>query len=694
MSALLEKLPTILVLAVLVGIFLALCRRTRSNTINLWTGAWFLIFIHFFVQLFETNSGTSLADIVDILSLALSAVVFIVSMTRYAEKTWRALALVALFAAPLTLQSVVDVRQWEQRSLRLACAVAIFGGAMLVSGLKYRRAWLGRAALAGVLGRSLYGIGHGHYDFVMLAILSLGFAWSGVLYWHIFRRRTAGVLTTAGGFLCWGAVFPAGWLADTYWHNLQINPELWNVPKFFVAFGMILTLLEEKSHAVEKAAERERAVNEQLERFAHLTSQLLSGMELKKVCGEIAAAIVETTTFQRAAVLLANDDKTLYVAGSRGFGAEAERKLEQMAPEWNTTQLGELCHKGTAIGRNSYQLERELAGPLAAVANERPCGDDSHWRAGEKIFVPLLSPRGVYVGNISLDEPCDPARVAHDEISKVELLATDLAVTVENNCLQRQLIRSEKLAALGQLVAGVAHEINNPLTAVIGYCELMADQSLPSSAAQMREKLSREALRMKRIVDNLLRFASPRKVGCKVCSLESIVQEVISLREYHLQVRGVKTETHIEPDLPHFDMEEDQFKQILLNLLNNAVDAVEGTRDKRILIEAKRREDRVLVRFQDSGPGFIDPQRAFDPFYTTKPVGKGTGLGLSICYGIVREHGGDIHAHNLSPNGAVVSIELPISASRTEPEQGEPVLVGASQEYWRRSPGDSMTKER
>jgi signal transduction histidine kinase len=119
----------------------------------------------------------------------------------------------------------------------------------------------------------------------------------------------------------------------------------------------------------------------------------------------------------------------------------------------------------------------------------------------------------------------------------------------------------------------------------------------------------------------------------------------------------------IEPDLPHVALDEDQFKQILFNLFNNSVDALQGMRKKRIAIAATRRDDRVILYFDDNGPGFDDMNRVFDPFYTTKAIGKGTGLGLSICYGIVKEHGGDIHAMNLDPHGARIVLELPVRAA-------------------------------
>src|SRR5262249_27579011 len=149
----------------------------------------------------------------------------------------------------------------------------------------------------------------------------------------------------------------------------------------------------------------------------------------------------------------------------------------------------------------------------------------------------------------------------------------------------------------------------------------------------------------------------------KSANLELLLQDVLALREYHLRNHDVDVQLQIEPHLPPIALDEDQFKQILLNLLNNSIDALEGCPDKSIRVEATRPGERVVVCFDDSGPGFSDMNRVFDPFYTTKPVGKGTGLGLSICYGIVKEHGGEISAANLESRGARIMLELPLQSS-------------------------------
>src|SRR6478735_8285877 len=159
----------------------------------------------------------------------------------------------------------------------------------------------------------------------------------------------------------------------------------------------------------------------------------------------------------------------------------------------------------------------------------------AHWTKGNQIFVPLRSMRGVHVGCIGLSDPREVTRVNAEELTKIELLAGDLAVTVDNAALHRQLARAEKLAAMGQLVAGVAHELNNPLTSIVGYSELIGDDIPAGPARQKLDKMLREAQRMKRIIENLLRFARQNSLEKKSANVDTLLQDVLALREYHLR---------------------------------------------------------------------------------------------------------------------------------------------------------------
>ena len=226
---------------------------------------------------------------------------------------------------------------------------------------------------------------------------------------------------------------------------------------------------------------------------------------------------------------------------------------------------------------------------------------------------------------------------------------------------QEQLLHSEKMAAVGQLISGVAHELNNPLTAILGYSQLLLSSGqMPVQGMEYSDKLYKQAQRTHRIVQNLLSFARQHKPERVAVQLNQILQDTLALRDYDLRLSNVRVHYDLAPDLPMTAADPHQLQQVFLNLVNNAVDAIlEQSKEGDLWVSTKTLEGRLIVEFRDSGPGVKDASRVFDPFYTTKPVGKGTGLGLSICYGIVSEHGGSIRVSNLQPSGACFTIELP-----------------------------------
>lgn len=666
MAILFDKLPTILVLAVMVGIFVALRRHVKSARLHLWITAWVLIFVHFFVQLFEPQDGnlTPVTFMIDLGSLQLSALFFVASLTSFFENTKLTLSLLALTGIPVMAYTAGLAYELKWRWLYISCAAIIFYGSPLFVILRRKLIfefffWAPIVAISGTV--AIVHAWRYEFDFGFLATLTLGFALPGLLFWRRYPRWSPGVVTSAGGFLLWGAVFPIGAMLDAWAPTLKVNPELWNTPKFFVAFGMILTLLEDKSAFLKSAGRREQKLNYQLQKFSGITSRLLSGVDVNLICNEIAAAIRETSTFDRVVIILSSDGRNLHAAGHSGYEGDAAKLVQHKCDEvWKFEDLVEACTVGDRLGDRSILLRPEQMQKYGQVPSSAQYEPSEHWAKGNQVLVPLQSMRGAHVGCIALSDPRDVTRVNAAEMTRIELLAGDLAVTVDNAALHRQLARAEKLAALGQLVAGVAHELNNPLASIVGYSELISDEIPSGPARQKLDKMLREAQRMKRIIENLLRFARQNSLAKKSANLETLLQEVLALREYHLSNHDIEVQVQIEPALPHVGLDEDQFKQILLNLLNNSIDALDGNSLKRIRIEASCSNSRVTLRFDDNGPGFSDVNRVFDPFYTTKPVGKGTGLGLSICYGIVKEHGGEIHAENLEPQGARIALELPV----------------------------------
>jgi signal transduction histidine kinase len=226
--------------------------------------------------------------------------------------------------------------------------------------------------------------------------------------------------------------------------------------------------------------------------------------------------------------------------------------------------------------------------------------------------------------------------------------------------LQTQIVQSEKLVSLGQLAAGAAHEINNPLTAILGFSDLLADDpSLPEKARGTASKIRDQARRTKTLVGNLLSFARQVPTERTLLDINTVVTNAVQLRTLDLRTGTVRIELQLESVLPGVRGDGNQLMQVFFNLISNAVDAMEAAAGGVLTIKTMRDRAYVVVLFLDTGPGIKEPHRVFDPFYTTKPVGKGTGLGLSICFGIVQEHSGRIHCYNRQEGGAAFRIELP-----------------------------------
>jgi PAS domain S-box-containing protein len=252
-----------------------------------------------------------------------------------------------------------------------------------------------------------------------------------------------------------------------------------------------------------------------------------------------------------------------------------------------------------------------------------------------------------------------PMRDEQGTVTSIVLVLTDIT---DSAVLRDKLVHTEKMAAVGQLVSGVAHEVNNPLTAILGFADLlMENPDLPENARKDMRVILQEAQRTKQIVQNLLSFARQMPPQRSSVQLNSILRRTVQLRSYDFNSHGVDIVEHLDEGLPEVIGDAHQLQQVFLNILNNAYDAVhEVGRSPRIEIMSTKAGDAVEVSFRDNGNGITDPDKIFDPFFTTKEIGKGTGLGLSICYGILKEHGGEILCHNnAGGHGATFIVRLP-----------------------------------
>lgn len=240
-------------------------------------------------------------------------------------------------------------------------------------------------------------------------------------------------------------------------------------------------------------------------------------------------------------------------------------------------------------------------------------------------------------------------------------LVHELWESLENvKRLQTHFVQSEKLASLGQLAAGAAHEINNPLTAILGYADVLTIENAANTRAHsLGDKIREQARRTKDLVNNLLSFARQVPAEKQLLDLNSVLTGAVQLRNLDLRGKNIRIELENRSILPAVRGDPNQLLQVFYHLISNAVDAMETAGGGVLLIRTLRERGNVVIEFSDTGPGMKEPEKVFDPFYTTKEVGKGTGLGLSICYGVMEEHGGRISGFNRPEGGCTFRLELP-----------------------------------
>jgi PAS domain S-box-containing protein len=266
-----------------------------------------------------------------------------------------------------------------------------------------------------------------------------------------------------------------------------------------------------------------------------------------------------------------------------------------------------------------------------------------------------------------------PMRDGQNTVNSVVVVMTDIT---DASVMQAKLAHSERMATLGRLVSGVAHEVNNPLAAILGFTDLLLENpEVPANAREDLQIILQETQRTKDIVQDLLSFARQRPVKRELVNVGVILKQTTKLRSYDFQSHGVEVLEEYDENLPTVMGDSQQLQQVFLNILNNAYDAIEesGRRGK-IQITTAYKDNAIEIVLTDNGTGISDVERIFDPFYTTKQTGKGTGLGLSICYGIVRAHGGEIQCrNNAGGHGSTFSIRIPVaheSAAASAKEAG------------------------
>jgi two-component system NtrC family sensor kinase len=402
-------------------------------------------------------------------------------------------------------------------------------------------------------------------------------------------------------------------------------------------------------------------------RILHTVAQAVSrSLDVDEVLKTALDALTHVTGHETSSLhLMSEDGTTLHLRGERGLSPHL-REANLVLPV-GQGYIGRAAATGRTTGTQDAAADTQTFAPAQqAVRKDQIKGF---------VSVPIHS-RDRILGTLSLGRSTDTPFSPRD-VALLEATADQVGIALDNARLysetrrqlvelqrtQAQLVHAEKQSAVGQLASGVAHEINNPLTTILGQTHLLlTQQALTDHVRERLNIIAEETARAARIVQNLLLFSRHYPAERHPCLLADQVRRVLDLKAYQLQQDSVEVVTEFD-NCPPVWADEHQLQQVLLNLVQNSHQAMSKHDGRRVLTVRIGVEGRqAIVSVLDTGPGIAAEvlPRVFDPFFTTKPPGEGSGLGLSVSYGIVAEHRGRLRAENRAGGGAAFVIELPL----------------------------------
>ena len=412
-----------------------------------------------------------------------------------------------------------------------------------------------------------------------------------------------------------------------------------------------------------REAQRRRDVAEVL---ADVARELAGTLEVERIAAHVARGVVDLLHVQGAAVCRHDEDGSLHEIATSGPAAPLARGM--------VLQPGEGV-AGRAVVVRKIVTTTDILAETEVVLPSTMRQKMSQHNLGAVVAIPLLAHERV-IGALVLTDHTG-REFTGDELQALQAFADQAALALENARLyataqdsltrlrdtQAQLVQAAKMSALGQLVSGVAHELNNPLSVIIGYGQLLLTREVPQPMRRPVELMVAQGDRMAKIVRNLLFFARQRPPERAAVRLQTVIEQTLALRISQLTLSGITVETEFAPDLPEITGDAQQLEQVFLNLLLNAEQAILEMRSQgRIMIRTRMRADNAAICAEvvDDGPGVpVEAQsRIFEPFFTTKSPGSGTGLGLSVSYGIIEEHGGRLSVQS-RPGETIFALELP-----------------------------------
>jgi signal transduction histidine kinase len=488
----------------------------------------------------------------------------------------------------------------------------------------------------------------------------------------VFRRVSPGVVLSALGFTAWSLtmleVFPSIGM------NVAIDTGLIRIivmGKVVAALGLILLALEDQVAMNQAGRERERRARRELEAYTDLILSRRRVEDFDRQATEICETVTSHSRFAQTALLLQTAGR-YRVAGSAGLDSAIVTALDELAARIPVEGFLSPDSAPSAVER-SHTVKLDLNPWL------RPGDDLKRLRFSSVLAVPMTG-RSVTEGALLLAGMRNtPARAVEDSISTpreeplraddllaIEMLTARLQATRSQTMMLEKLIDSEKYAGLGQLAGNVTEQLNNPLTVILGYASLLEETSfLDPQERRGIESILADARRMRATLESLTRISRPQSGQFTAVSVAEMLTDMEQLHRSEFLRRSIEFRLSVAPGLPRVLCHAQQFRQAVLHCLQFAIEAVESQSSdenqegvKSVWLEATAEGNMVRILIAHSGPGFLHPDRAFDPFVPAQATGETAGLGLSLCATIMRDHNGRASAMNLEPRGAAILLEL------------------------------------
>ncbi|WP_158749365.1 HAMP domain-containing sensor histidine kinase [Acidobacterium sp. S8] len=660
------RVPALVLLGMLLVAFVLLYLQARTIRRLLWLVGWSMVVVHLVtevVRIHRVGVGFAIANA----SLVLGALMFLGSMSPLGFKRWPKILYVYAFSAPLLLFTILASLGSPSTPGRIVlglCTLAAVYSAIL---------WSSRDHLLPKGFTLLFSIGVGvtclwltyqnEYLFVMYLAQSSSNFITALLFLAAYRRYSPGIILTAAGFFLWSTPVFLDFLVTGPGLPMLLVGRGTNLIKVMTAFGMILIVLEDELAQNKVAKERDHRARVEMESYSEIDLSLLSGIHMEAAYQRASEVIAEVSRFSEVVLFLINVEGYFGVAAHAGMNNQMVAGLEALGKRMTIEQakiFGRSENTTVEMGDTVLLDLRPLFMPDDLLENQQ------YYKAHA---MPLVRRNGEIEGVILLSGLKRPGKpLQADDLLPLQLLAARLAAIREHDALLQRVARSERLAGLGQLAAGVAHELNNPLTVVLGYSQLMEEALEGHGAHEMATRLRGSAQRMHQVLESTLRFWKASPTACEAVSIPEILRDLSRLQRPEFTRRQVDLELRLPDGIPPIEGNRSHLQQMFLHLLKNSLEAFDSSiqgRKHSVRVDVSQHADSVKVLISDDGPGFANPEHAFDPFFASKWKRDATGAGLSLCYAIVRDHGGEISAHNIEPHGSVLVVELPFSQKRS-----------------------------